>query len=283
MAILLNKGVSFDYRELFINMTTTYVNKSGFFQPITNASEFDFSFCKICNRAIKGKGNRLSFFVHLQRTHKINTQDYYKMFWEVPKCKCGCNEDVNYDAVRSWWAEYRKGHFMRVHNHNAIPEGEPFVILSGMKHRVSNAECDVCKKIFQEALSTVNQGKKQNRKMTCSPECYRILAKKLNSGSNNPCWKGGVATASVITRRSVEYSEWRTSVYERDNYTCQMCFKRGGHLQGHHILKFADYSDYKFELWNGITLCHACHQPTKYHEEDYVELFLHMTCGEVQH
>lgn len=40
-------------------------------------------------------------------------------------------------------------------------------------------------------------------------------------------------------RRTPEYIKWRNKVYERDNYTCQKCGKRGGNLNAHHIKHFA--------------------------------------------
>lgn len=68
------------------------------------------------------------------------------------------------------------------------------------------------------------------------------------------------------TRSSVNYIEWRTAVYVRDDYTCAMCGIRGGDLAAHHINSWCTTEELRFEVNNGITFCKACHNNfhTKY-------------------
>lgn len=70
---------------------------------------------------------------------------------------------------------------------------------------------------------------------------------------------------------SSAYIKWRTSVFERDDYTCQECSNRGGHLNVHHLLPYKDYPDEQFSLnmMNGITLCRKCHEKTFGKEYEY--------------
>jgi hypothetical protein len=84
----------------------------------------------------------------------------------------------------------------------------------------------------------------------------------------NPFWKGGITSENHIIRDSPEYMTWRTAVFERDNYTCQECGAHSGNghavvLEAHHIHRFAEYSDERFDVDNGKTLCKKCHDKTK--------------------
>ena len=78
-------------------------------------------------------------------------------------------------------------------------------------------------------------------------------------GEKHYRWKGGIKSENQKIRNQMDYKDWRTVVFERDNYTCQLCGQRGGHLQAHHILSFAGYPEYRFEVDNGITECKECH------------------------
>lgn len=114
------------------------------------------------------------------------------------------------------------------------------------------------------------------------------IKKIQNSGSGNPNYgkrgkdasgyKGDKCISPLRSqiRCSRKYKEWRTSIFERDNYTCQHCNSRGGDKHAHHIKEFStilnenniksfnDAMKLK-ELWdmsNGITLCENCHKKT---------------------
>lgn len=76
-------------------------------------------------------------------------------------------------------------------------------------------------------------------------------------------WKGGITPMNAAIRNSLEYEDWRKAVFERDNYTCQICYQVGGYLHVDHIKPFALFPELRFELSNGRTLCVSCHRKTE--------------------
>lgn len=84
----------------------------------------------------------------------------------------------------------------------------------------------------------------------------------LQSGSKNGNWKGGITPFNRAIRESFETRNWRKSVFERDDYTCVLCKKRGVVLNADHIKPFSLYPELRFEINNGRTLCVECHRKT---------------------
>jgi hypothetical protein len=78
-------------------------------------------------------------------------------------------------------------------------------------------------------------------------------------GPDNPAWKGGKTPAIARCRDTLDYKQWRISVFQRDDYTCQICSQRGGPLVAHHIFSYTYYPDLRFLVSNGATICRSCH------------------------
>lgn len=117
---------------------------------------------------------------------------------------------------------------------------------------------------------------------TFSPEHRaKLSAAKKGSGRPNrfgpdaPGWKGGKVAVTQCVRSHNKYAEWRTSVFERDCFTCQSCGdNKGGNLEADHIIplkvmlkEITDISKAITHplLWdksNGRTLCRDCHMKT---------------------
>lgn len=113
-------------------------------------------------------------------------------------------------------------------------------------------DCLVC--------STAFRCNPSDKTVTCSPRCRSLKQSRERTGSLNSSWKGGLTPKHLEQRRGLEYKQWRTRVFERDDYTCQKCGQHGGKLQADHDLPFAVYPDLRFEVLNGQTLCVACHR-----------------------
>ena len=135
------------------------------------------------------------------------------------------------------------------------------------------ATCDACGIFFKRYLSTVKWQTIRGKKGTyCSRKCFGKSCKG-RTGEKNVLWRGGVSRAYKTGYWSVEYREWRKSVFSRDKHVCQYCGAVGGKLQAHHIFRFSHFKEFRFETWNGITLCEKCHNKTKCLDR-YMKLFI---------
>lgn len=132
------------------------------------------------------------------------------------------------------------------------------------------------KKISKERKKKMVEGVKNYYKNSDNRKKLSLVMKvKSVKGEKHYRWKGGITNKNRKIRYSFEWKEWRKSVFERDNYTCQMCGKRGSiELHPHHIFKFSDYLKLRFLTENGITLCVNCHHITIGKENLFINLFL---------
>lgn len=81
----------------------------------------------------------------------------------------------------------------------------------------------------------------------CSVECRGIAQRK----------EGIKRTRSGFNGRKDK--EWRIKVFKRDDYTCRLCFEKGGKLNAHHKIPYR-FEETRYDLDNGLTLCVPCHR-----------------------
>lgn len=93
-------------------------------------------------------------------------------------------------------------------------------------------------------------------------------------------WQGGITPGNRKIRNSIEYKKWRSTIFKRDNYTCQLCNNCNCYITAHHIYKFSEYPDERFDIDNGITLCKQCHNTVvNQHEAEWIDCFLSILNG----
>lgn len=56
-----------------------------------------------------------------------------------------------------------------------------------------------------------------------------------------------------------QFRELSAQIKRRDNYTCALCQRRGVRLHVHHIERWSDNPDIRFDPTNLVTLCRDCH------------------------
>ena len=177
----------------------------------------------------------------------------------------------------------------KAHPHNSYKEkitlsckicGKKFKVFSSYKNqKCCSAECrhKYQSKIMKDKPSGM-LGKKHSikakTKMSKVWSYEKHITEKRNKnvslalrGKNHPNWKGGITPINHKIRESREYKQWRKAVFERDNYTCQICGAKSQkeipvYLEADHILSFAKYPELRFDVFNGRTLCRECHRKT---------------------
>jgi len=118
--------------------------------------------------------------------------------------------------------------------------------------------------------------KEMGKKDSVIVKIKKSIARKGNGSST---WKDGRTPDTNRIRSSAKYSEWRQKIFIRDEFTCQICGKKGGYLTAHHseksfsqlldevlfnlpLLSLYDGAMIYEPFWNiknGITHCSDCH------------------------
>jgi hypothetical protein len=112
--------------------------------------------------------------------------------------------------------------------------------------------CQKCGKEFaHERGSPYATFKKQK---FCSKPCADVGGIRY-FGSENANWNGGVGRPS----RGSAQRTWAQRVISRDGAACRVCGVTGVELHAHHIKTYKNNPDKRWDLENGLTVCHRCH------------------------
>ena len=243
--------------------------------------------CEWCNKQFKSgdKGQRFCSRECQSKWHSESMRGENNPHYDRIKCICDyCGKEM----------EVSKSKYKRSNNHfcsnechggwkseNCRGENSPH-------YNKVECSCDYCGK---EIKIIKSQYDKHNNHF-CSNECkskwhsesmrgenHPCYGKEGLKGENNPNYNPNLTPEEREQGRNIEgYKDWRKEVFERDNYTCQCCGKKGERLNAHHIFGYAEHKDLRTEVDNGITLCEDCHR--EYHKQygyknnDYKDFFI---------
>ena len=117
-------------------------------------------------------------------------------------------------------------------------------------------------KEHKKNLSLAHLGKEPGNKGKTKIDFPKLsnsgVKKGTNKGEKSYLWKGGLTLLDHVERTKF-HNTMQKLIFERDNYTCQLCGIRGVDLQVDHIQSWAKYVELRFSVDNCRTLCVKCH------------------------
>ncbi len=167
-------------------------------------------------------------------------------------CECGCGNPapIATKTYKKW------GH---------IP-GQPTRFIKG--HATKG------KKYSPEIARRIAEGNKKTRFKKGHKVFWDVVKyiRLYQNGKKHWHWKGGITKDVMKVRNSKKYIDWRNAIFNRDNWTCKICGKRGCYLEADHIISFSILFKKKdwtmmWNIDNGRTLCRPCHDKTKDNHE----------------
>ena len=174
-------------------------------------------------------------------------------------CSCGTRSFIRYDNFRQGKrcnnCRYKKIAEKRRHSFDFIKkeflDGKCKLLSDSYKNGKTplKYKCE-CGNIAYITYSSFKEGHR----------CEVCRVRKI-SGENSPHFKPHLTEEHrLVGRNSKTLREWRKKVFERDDYICFKCNKRGGELNAHHINSYGKYPKQREVVTNGLTLCEICHK-----------------------
>jgi hypothetical protein len=203
--------------------------------------------CKIC------KEDKLKEEFHFR-------QDSQKYRSECKVCFRGKQRDYinNKEQLKRYKADYylkNKEHINKVNSENQKKKN-----LTLEEKEISNKKKAEHLRNLQYRFDGHHHTEEAKKKISEKKKEHAAQLRK--EGKRHWNYKNGNYTSDKVRSNatlSLDYKNWRTAVYIRDDYTCQDCKVKGGKLNAHHKLKWKDYPEYRYAVDNGITLCFICH------------------------
>lgn len=125
---------------------------------------------------------------------------------------------------------------------------------------VGCSSCIVAHWLKRHDIPARSTGSEKGHKRTTDEARQKQSAARRGKfiGSANPNWRGGIQLKHP-ERNRYRAKMWVKAVKDRDGWVCVECTSTE-RLHAHHIKRWRDYPDLRYELSNGVTLCHQCHE-----------------------
>lgn len=220
--------------------------------------------CLVCNKEFKVTRNRTETAKYCSKkckseADKLRVGNKNPHFNRIEKHCCICNKKILVIPARlkrqkccsmACYSELKKQMSPTVETRKKISQahkrsGQRPPTMIGEDHPMwkgGKPKCLVCGAVTKDYHSKVCRG--------CQYRYY--------SGSKSPRWKGGKTSEDRLQRVKFQ-KETQKKVFERDDYTCQICGLKGIDLQVDHIQSWSEYVELRFCLDNCRTLCASCH------------------------
>lgn len=212
--------------------------------------------------------------------------------WEPPFCACSCGGEVGWNGKR--WNRFIHGHHgkgkkrpdiskmmngprnpmrgkdMTGENNPMFGKKRPDMSerLIGNQHSKGFKHSkEFCEAISKRMLGMKHPGLSERMRKNNPMKKPEVIMKV--SGKNSSAWRGGIAAEPYCdVWLDKEYKE---SILERDNYTCQNpdCWGAPCKLHIHHI----DYIKKNCSPWNLLTLCNSCNTRANKNRDYWQELY----------
>lgn len=128
------------------------------------------------------------------------------------------------------------------------------------KHKLSTRKyCELACKYAHLKIDPWKNKKVRSHSQEARNKISKYQRGNSRRGESAPNWKGGTGTERHQDMGKFEYKDWRQAVFDRDDFTCQVCNARGEYIHADHIKSWADYPELRYDVNNGRTVCRVCH------------------------
>jgi HNH endonuclease len=113
----------------------------------------------------------------------------------------------------------------------------------------------------RHGIQARSTGSEPGHKRNSTDECRQKMSDAKRGqfiGPDNPNWRGGIQLKHP-ERNRYPAKMWVKAVKDRDGWKCTECASLD-RLHAHHIKRWKDYPELRYEVSNGVTLCHKCHE-----------------------